>query len=596
MHFPSNLALSLLLAASAGVSAAAADEKPSTTPSPPACTAISKTSGAFYDLRPDIAVLPEEGKTAKSGSSASDYHARGFDYGRNFTLNICAPVADPVEDVVGLGKEDWKNVSAYYTYEDEVYSIGQTSMDLQSHGRMLVLQYTGGSPCGTGKPKEKENDKTKRDGLESSSHDRYKAYDEENLREAADGGDDKKEETPTRRKSATLSFHCEPEQMAGQVGVSFVSADPDDCAYFFEIRSAHACARAEPHQPGSVGPGSVFAIIFVIAVLVYFGGGVFYNRTVEHARGWRQLPNYTLWSGIWNFICFQLRFSPALANKPTAPRPKADASDKKPFDPFENPEKGPLYIEEIAPAHNLVLNKFAIVPEHFILATKDFKAQTHLLEADDLAATYVCIEAYRQHGLDTGVDGELFAFFNSGPHSGASQPHRHVQLLPVAQMRAGLDEPGAWNVLADRLGKGGTPFVTFSSTIGPETSTEELHDLYLTLYRRAVAAVKVHAGESGETNTSGSDKDAEISYNMALTKTQLVICPRLSDGVTTVSGDGQTEVTLSLNGTVLAGTALVKNEVEWDALSKDANSGASTLADILSRIGLPAAENSTGKL
>ncbi|KAG7135175.1 putative mannose 6-phosphate receptor-like protein like [Verticillium longisporum] len=295
MHFPTNRALTLLLAASASVSFAA-EEKPSTTPSPPACTAVSKTSGAFFDLRPDIAAIPEEGKTAKSGSATSDYHARGYDYGRNFTLNICAPVADPVEHVVGLGKDEWKNVSAYYTYKDEVYSIGQTSLDLQSHGRMLVLQYTGGSPCGADKPKE--NNKTKRE----DSHDSYKGFGGEKLAEATDSDDEKKNK-PVRRKSATLSFHCEPEQLAGQIGVSFVSTDPEECAYFFEIRSAHACARAEPHQPGSVGPGSVFAIIFAIAVLVYFGGGVFYNRTVEHARGWRQLPNYTLWAGIWNFIC-----------------------------------------------------------------------------------------------------------------------------------------------------------------------------------------------------------------------------------------------------------------------------------------------------
>ncbi len=68
------------------------------------------------------------------------------------------------------------------------------------------------------------------------------------------------------------------------------------------MRSQHACAGAEPHKPGSVGPGSVFAIIFFITVLVYVVGGVFYQRTVTHARGWRQLPNFSLWSGIWGFV------------------------------------------------------------------------------------------------------------------------------------------------------------------------------------------------------------------------------------------------------------------------------------------------------
>lgn len=46
----------------------------------------------------------------------------------------------------------------------------------------------------------------------------------------------------------------------------------------------------------------MFGLIFIIAVLVYAIGGVCYNRTVTHARGWRQLPNYSLWAGIWSFI------------------------------------------------------------------------------------------------------------------------------------------------------------------------------------------------------------------------------------------------------------------------------------------------------
>jgi len=113
--------------------------------------------------------------------------------------------------------------------------------------------------------------------------------------------DKKKDKEPVRRKSATISFLCDHDPDTPTTA-SFVSADPDQCAYFFEVRSQHACATAEPHKPGSVGPGSVFVIIFFIAVLVYIFGGIFYQRTVAHARGWRQLPNYSLWAGIWTFF------------------------------------------------------------------------------------------------------------------------------------------------------------------------------------------------------------------------------------------------------------------------------------------------------
>ncbi|KXH38131.1 hypothetical protein CSAL01_09525 [Colletotrichum salicis] len=299
MYFPHSSILLLLLAAA---TARAADTTTSsTTASAPACTAASKSgSGAFYDLRPDIAVKPEEGKSSKSGVSV-DYHARGWDYGRNFTLNICAPVIEALDDVEGLTKSESKNVSAFYEYKNEVYSIGSSSMDIQTRGRILVLQYKNGSPCGKTKSKRSK-------AHDGASYNKY-ADEEEATALSAFGNTQNKvtadkddSDSTKRRKSATISFHCDTEQVGGAAHISFVGSDPDDCAYFFEARSQHACPRAEPHQPGSVGPGSVFAIIFVIAVLVYFGGGVFYQRTVAHARGWRQLPNYSLWAGIWGFV------------------------------------------------------------------------------------------------------------------------------------------------------------------------------------------------------------------------------------------------------------------------------------------------------
>ncbi|KAF6836679.1 vacuolar sorting receptor [Colletotrichum plurivorum] len=298
MHLPHSSSLLLLFGAVA--TARAADTSTSsTTTSAPACTAASKSgTGAFYDLRPDIAVKKEEGKSSK-GSVTTDYHARGWDYGRNFTLNICAPVIESVEDVVGLSKGASKNVSAYYTHNTETYSIGESNMDIQIRGRSLVLQYKDGSPCGESKSKRST-------AHAGTSFNRFVDDDDRTLITASDSDKKKasseKDEKTTRRKSATISFHCDTEQVGGAAHISFVGSDPDDCAYFFEARSQHACPRAEPHQPGSVGPGSVFAIIFVIAVLVYFGGGVFYQRTVAHARGWRQLPNYSLWAGIWGFV------------------------------------------------------------------------------------------------------------------------------------------------------------------------------------------------------------------------------------------------------------------------------------------------------
>ncbi|CAM1505208.1 Fc.00g108450.m01.CDS01 [Cosmosporella sp. VM-42] len=297
-----------------------------------------------------------------------------------------------------------------------------------------------------------------------------------------------------------------------------------------------------------------------------------------------------------NNIPFQLRFSPALANKPKAP-PQDPEKPHKVFNPFAEPSPA-LKITDLGPSHFLVLNKFAIVPEHFILATTDFKPQTHVLEQADLEATFACIEAYdaarteeektAPGGETSGGDG-LYAFFNCGQHSGASQPHRHIQLLPIARIKDGLDSLEreiTWSLLADRLTTQSAPFRTFAEKIKLGMSGEELHSVYLRLYRQACQAVAARPGLVIHEGEAPADGKTWISYNMAMTKDTLVVCPRIAEGAHILSQHGDVLGTLSLNGTVLAGTALVKNEVEWKALSKNPEE----LLRVLRGIGLPSDE------
>ncbi|KAI0851070.1 HIT-like protein [Daldinia vernicosa] len=274
-----------------------------------------------------------------------------------------------------------------------------------------------------------------------------------------------------------------------------------------------------------------------------------------------------------NSIPFQLRFSPALALKPKGPKPKEPHG--KPFNPFENPSPA-LLVADLPPSHRLVLNKFAVVPEHFILITREFKPQTHLLESPDIAATYACIQAYRTNGQ------ELFAFFNSGPHSGASQPHRHLQLLPVERMKDGLedvDRGSEWSVLAERAAEFEKvlPFNVFTASIRPDMTAEERHSAYLELYR---SAVKATFPDKEEVDSEG---EAVISYNFAMTSNSMALCPRTAEGAMIKDKSGQDVGVVSLNGTVLAGTTLVKNQVEWDVLREDPDQ----LLNVLKGIGLP---------
>ena len=67
-----------------------------------------------------------------------------------------------------------------------------------------------------------------------------------------------------------------------------------------------------------------------------------------------------------------------------------------------------------------------------------------------------------------------------------------------------------------------------------------------------------------------------------MTSRTLAVCPRLSEG-DAVLRDGEAVGRLALNGTVLAGTALVKSEAEWAALREDARG----LERALKTIGVP---------
>ena len=88
------------------------------------CQINNPINGNFYDLNP-IRVRPlHEHKTEHKDDRAESWHARGYDYDMNFTINFCAPVIEKLENVVDVEKHLWGNVSAYYEYDNKTYSIG----------------------------------------------------------------------------------------------------------------------------------------------------------------------------------------------------------------------------------------------------------------------------------------------------------------------------------------------------------------------------------------------------------------------------------------------------------------------------------------
>ncbi|KAK2732892.1 bifunctional AP-4-A phosphorylase/ADP sulfurylase [Myotisia sp. PD_48] len=361
-------------------------------------------------------------------------------------------------------------------------------------------------------------------------------------------------------------------------------------------------------------------------------------------------------------VPFQLRYCPALAQKPTAPprQPQVNEANVKP-DPFQDPHTDLLiaHIPRSNPTHALVLNKYPVISNHFILATKPFKPQTHLLEADDLQAAYACLRAWETSPHDAKhlpreekllddwrpetppiqkieKQRRLFAFFNSGEHSGASQPHRHLQFLPVEDMKKENDEfnwaplieeeedekeeekEGDDDESQDKTGHhhhkllgideamtgesyefpklASLPFVCYATPLPPNPTPDALHRTYLSLYTMAVTAAAQYSesllcnlAASGVLETKG---ESVISYNLAMTTSRMMICPRRSEHAWLPLGPEPKqglvdEGLVKLNGTILAGTLLVKAEAEWNAL----RARPSILEGVLMEVGIPTSAN-----
>jgi ATP adenylyltransferase len=220
-----------------------------------------------------------------------------------------------------------------------------------------------------------------------------------------------------------------------------------------------------------------------------------------------------------------------------------------------------------------------------MLVTKTYKTQTERLEQDDIQAGYACLQNWgEQEPKDR--KRELFAFFNSGEHSGASQPHRHLQFIPVENIAA--DIPGQkWELLMSRLTTESrdVPFTYFWSPIPLKPSPAQLHQIYSKLYDSAAAVVrdynKINSGKLEKHDAE--DGSSTFSYNLGMTTSAMVICPRRSEAMPLKRDDGSDIGFTALNGTLLAGSIMVKNQEQWNFL----RSRPDVLDDILGAIGIP---------
>ena len=170
-----------------------------------------------------------------------------------------------------------------------------------------------------------------------------------------------------------------------------------------------------------------------------------------------------------------------------------------------------LEVERIDHSHVVILNKYPVQSAHMLLITQAWQPQTG----------WLCINDWRALArVDAKTTG--LWFFNSGPDAGASQPHRHLQLLP-----RGAEEPICarhdWfkRCAEATVGPSDDPLLS-SCRVASITSSltgEMLHKTYLTL-----------AEDLGLGHPS-NDERPRGAYNLLLTRQWMAIVRRSTEGI-----------------------------------------------------------------
>ncbi|MGS0696717.1 phosphorylase [Shewanella sp. 0m-4] len=173
-------------------------------------------------------------------------------------------------------------------------------------------------------------------------------------------------------------------------------------------------------------------------------------------------------------------------------------------DPFLAPYDPALYIGEIGSEHVCLLNKFPIITPHILICAKECLSQTSALRLVDFKAW---IQGFSS--------ADTLGFFNAGHDAGASQMHRHMQIVKTPITLEAL-------ILSGKL-----PFKHYLFQF-------EHLDAQLLIQHYNAAMLKF--GRYKATLTDGA-ADC-LPYNILLTQGWMLIVPRSTNVVGTVSGHG----------------------------------------------------------
>lgn len=240
-------------------------------------------------------------------------------------------------------------------------------------------------------------------------------------------------------------------------------------------------------------------------------------------------------------VNFLVRILPNLARKEEAKKKqeKETATSGKEFNPFL-PYEEDLFVADISNTHLCLLNKYNVIDHHLLIVTRSFEEQETLLTLADFAAMWACLAE---------IDG--LVFYNGGKLAGASQRHKHLQLVPLPLVPNGPKLP-IEPVLASALFKGavGTipsfPFLHAIAQLDPNGAQSPLEAASHSLecYHTLLQAVGLID------DTQESDARQKGAYNLLATRQWMLLVPRAFDSFSEIP----------VNSLGFAGTLVVRNE------------------------------------
>ena len=224
---------------------------------------------------------------------------------------------------------------------------------------------------------------------------------------------------------------------------------------------------------------------------------------------------------------------------------RQEHNTEKRIDPFL-PYEPDLFVGNISPTHICLLNKFNVVDNHLLIVTRAFEEQTDLLNIQDFTALWSCLQE---------IDG--LAFFNGGKIAGASQPHKHLQLIPL---------PFLANIVYLPLDKA-IAKTNFQESLGTIDNFPFLHgiaSLEIDLNDSAANAAEImlqkyHAllGQVGFKPDFSAQKQPG-AYNFLATRNWMLIVPRSQESFQNIS----------INSLGFAGSLFVRDRASLELLKK----------------------------